>query len=90
MDKPCVVFWFRQDLRLADNPAFCAAVKAGTVLPIYILDDVNSGRAKMGAASRVWLHHSLHSLNRALGSKLSVLSGDARTVIMALTKKEKI
>ena len=36
------IHWFRQDLRLADNPALTAAAKNGNVLPIYILDDQNS------------------------------------------------
>jgi deoxyribodipyrimidine photo-lyase len=39
-----VIVWFRQDLRLADNPALAAAVETGApVLPIYILDDENAG-----------------------------------------------
>ena len=32
--------WFRQDLRLQDNPALSAAVKRGEpVIPVYIVDD---------------------------------------------------
>jgi deoxyribodipyrimidine photo-lyase len=55
-----VVMWFRQDLRLADNPALQAACETGApILPVYILDDVNSGAWKMGAARRWWLHESL-------------------------------
>ena len=76
--------WFRQDLRLEDNPALFAAAASGTVLPIYILDDVNAGDWKMGGASRWWLHHSLCRLNRALGDRLWVLSGDAETELAGL------
>ncbi|MDN3030946.1 MAG: deoxyribodipyrimidine photo-lyase [Candidatus Tisiphia sp.] len=65
-----VIHWFRQDLRLNDNPALFDAVKDGKILPVYILDDVNSGEYFMGAASRWWLHNSLVSLNSSLHGKL--------------------
>ena len=38
------IHWFRQDLRLSDNPSLSAAVENGDVLPIYILDDYNPGQ----------------------------------------------
>jgi deoxyribodipyrimidine photo-lyase len=37
-----VIHWFRQDLRLTDNPALFEATQEQKVLPIYILDDINS------------------------------------------------
>jgi deoxyribodipyrimidine photo-lyase len=77
MTKPYVIHWFRQDLRLADNPALSGAAARGAVLPVYILDDVNAGLHKMGGASRWWLHHALVALNRALDNRLVVLAGDA-------------
>ena len=46
------IFWFRQDLRLSDNPGLSLALESENVLPIYILDDFNSLDHKMGAASR--------------------------------------
>jgi len=78
------IVWFRQDLRLADNPALTAAANAGEVLPVYILDDINSGQWAMGGASRWWLHHSLQALNTALGGQLLVLCGDALKLLPAL------
>jgi len=66
-DNNIAIHWFRQDLRLSDNPALSKAVAAGTVMPIYILDDENAAEYAMGAASRWWLHHSLSSLNQSLG-----------------------
>lgn len=78
------IHWFRQDLRLADNPAFRAAASRGPVLPIFILDDVNSGEHRLGSASRWWLHHSLQSLNRSLDSKLVLFSGDPIEILKAL------
>jgi len=72
-----VIVWFRQDLRLEDNPALFEASKLGSIIPIYIMDDINSSQEKMGAASRVWLYHSLDSLNRSLDGQLKLFCGDA-------------
>ena len=38
-----VIHWFRQDLRLSDNPSLHHASKNDHVLPVYILDNENSG-----------------------------------------------
>ena len=81
-----VLMWFRQDLRLKDNPALFEAIKAGSVIPVYILDDVNSDTHKMGSASRVWLHYALNDLNASLGGKLGIYLGDAMKVILELVK----
>ncbi len=71
MTRPIIV-WFRQDLRIADNPALAAAYESGApVLPLYILDDETPGEWQPGGASRWWLHHSLASLSASLG-KLGV------------------
>ena len=38
-DRP-VILWFRQDLRLADNPALIHAAETGRpIIPVYILDE---------------------------------------------------
>ena len=72
--QPVAIVWFRQDLRLADNPALSAALADGyTILPLYILDDANAAEWRMGAASRVWLHHALTSLNEDLDGTLACL-----------------
>lgn len=81
---PLTVMWFRQDLRLRDNPALCAAASSGTVLPVYVLDDGNAGEWKMGGASRWWLHHSLKRLNESLEGRLWVLQGDAERELLKL------
>jgi len=81
------IFWFRQDLRLSDNPALSAAVDSGNVVPIYILDDDHAGDMKMGAASRWWLHHSLVALNQTLGGKLQFFSGPAGQVLEGLCEQ---
>lgn len=90
MTSETAIVWFRQDLRLGDNPALTAAVKSGAkVIPVYILDDDNAVDHKMGAASRVWLHHSLQSLNKSLDGHLTLLKGDAFQQLIELAKATK-
>ena len=82
IEKPVLV-WFRQDLRLGDNPALAAAVAMqAPVVPVYILDDVNAGDFRQGAASRWWLHHSLTALNQDLDDGLLCLEGDAEVLML--------
>ncbi len=90
MTKLKVIHWFRQDLRLSDNPALYAAAINGDVLPIYILDDVNAKDYKMGGASRLWLHHSLTSLNQSLSGKLSIYCGNPSLVLSDLCARHNI
>ena len=70
------IVWFRQDLRIKDNPALIEAAKNNAkVIPIYILDDENAGEWKMGAASRWWRHKRLNSLNNSLQANRRVFQG---------------
>ncbi|MDF3074573.1 MAG: deoxyribodipyrimidine photolyase [Alphaproteobacteria bacterium] len=87
---PPNLLWFRQDLRLTDNPALRAAAAAGPVIPVYILDDVSPGSWTMGGASRWWLHHSLAALDKALrekGSRLVLRRGNAADEIEKLVRE---
>ena len=84
------IFWFRQDLRLEDNPALLAASKCGKVIPVYILDEVNNGNQILGAASKVWLHNSLKALNIQLGGKLRFMSGNPKVLLLQLAKKNSV
>ena len=69
MDKNApIIMWFRQDLRLSDNPALTAAVKTGKpLICLYIDDQEAPGEWYWGGASKWWLHHSLTSLQKGLG-----------------------
>lgn len=82
--KPVIV-WFRQDLRLADNRALSAAIDSQAPLVcVYVLDDDTPGPWKIGAAQRVYLHHSLQALQAGLSERGAILvlrRGDARTII---------
>jgi deoxyribodipyrimidine photo-lyase len=56
-ETPAIV-WFRDDLRLSDNPALTEATASGAPLvALYVLDDAAMGAWRLGAASRWWLHH---------------------------------
>lgn len=86
--------WFRQDLRLRDNPALnyasnYAATK-GKVIALYILDDTHAGKAFPGAASQWWLHHSLQALNKSLGNKLHFIQGDPLVILPHFVKQHAI
>jgi deoxyribodipyrimidine photo-lyase len=85
----CIV-WFRQDLRLVDNPALLAAVRrGGPVIPVFIWAPEEEGDWPPGAASRWWLHQSLKHLDaslRQLGSRLIIHRGPTLDVIRELVK----
>ncbi len=82
------IVWFRQDLRLQDNPALQAAVaRGGAVVPVYIADDGGEGAWAPGGASRWWLHHSLAALDEGLrerGSRLALRRGASDAVLREL------
>ncbi len=74
------IMWFRQDLRLSDNPALLHACSQGKIIPLFILD---TSDRKLGGASKWWLHHSLKSLEEALGG-LVVRQGDPLSIISSM------
>ena len=82
--------WFRQDLRLQDNPALAAALaRGGAVVPVYVWDEAGEGDWPAGAASRWWLHHSLAALDaslRARGSRLIVARGESGAILRQLAQ----
>jgi deoxyribodipyrimidine photo-lyase len=83
--------WFRQDLRLADNPALLsAAARGGTVIPVY-LHDTAAGPWAAGGASHWWLHHSLAVLSAALegcGSRLTLrATSDCLATLLQLARE---
>ncbi len=76
--------WFRQDLRLTDNPALQEALKQGSILAVYIFQEQKQNYFRMGSASRWWLHHSLLKLHQSLNNQLNLYKGDAKTIILKL------
>jgi deoxyribodipyrimidine photo-lyase len=82
-----IILWFRQDLRLADNPALNAAVDTGRpIIPLFVLHEASDGRA-WGSASLWWLNRSLKSLDEDLrqrGSRLVLRRGEPSAILPAL------
>ncbi|MDP8245708.1 MAG: deoxyribodipyrimidine photo-lyase [Candidatus Hinthialibacter antarcticus] len=89
-DSPIIV-WFRNDLRLSDNPALDAAVeRGGPIIPIYIWSPDEEADWQLGGASKVWLHYSLQSLNEALeasNSRLLIRSGQSLPIIQEMIQE---
>jgi deoxyribodipyrimidine photo-lyase len=79
------IVWFRNDLRLADQPALTAAVeRGGPVLCLFIHDEDSPRLRPLGGASKWWLGSSLAALDKALaakGTRLVIMRGPAQTVI---------
>lgn len=88
MSGTAAIVWFRQDLRLRNNPALDAAAHTGApVIPVYIWSPEEEGEWAPGAASRWWLHHSLTALDRQLrdrGSRLILARGPALQTLQKL------
>ena len=92
-DTPGVpaLVWFRQDLRLSDNPALAAALKRKSpVIPVYVWAPEEEGAWPPGAASRWWLNRSLADLRAALeqcGSRLIIRRGPTEEALTSLAKE---
>jgi deoxyribodipyrimidine photo-lyase len=86
-DRPIVV-WFRDDLRLCDNPAINAAAKTGRkIICIFVHDEQSNKVRALGGAARWWLHGALQELDndlRTRGGHLSIHRGAASTVVPQL------
>lgn len=76
---PNALVWFRNDLRLDDQPALQAALRGGfDPVPLYIHAPEEEGAWPPGAASNAWRHRSLQALDASLrtrGSRLHILRG---------------
>ena len=82
------LYWYRDDLRLTDNPALTAAIDHGPALCLYIFDEGGS-RRPLGGASRWWLSRSLATLGKALaakGGELVLMRGDPAAIIPRLVE----
>ena len=80
--------WFRDDLRLDDQPALRAALDRGLVpVPVYIHAPEEEGAWAPGAASMAWRRRSLQALGAELerrGSRLLVLHGPSLGTLQAV------
>ncbi|MFN3910434.1 cryptochrome/photolyase family protein [Hyphomonas sp.] len=87
ISTPTIV-WFREDLRLSDNPALSAAVAAGGPLVcVYIRETDLDDARPIGAAAQWWLDKSLRALAQGLesrGGRLVLRTGQSAEVLADL------
>lgn len=84
--KPAIL-WFRQDLRLADNPAL-QAVANHPFFAVYIWDEQDPWSP--GGASRWWLYKSLNALKQSLherGIQLIFRRGNPLHILKTLAQE---
>lgn len=86
-----LIYWFRNDLRLSDNPALLQACReADRLLPVYVqpaAEETRWGFARVGAARQHFTAQALEDLDAQLrerGSRLQVLTGDPVHVLKTL------
>lgn len=88
---PPAIVWFREDLRLSDNPALSAAQASGApVLCLFIRETGIEGGRAPGGASDWWLDKSLQALAAALearGGCLILRSGDPGKILRELIRE---
>lgn len=83
-NSPAIV-WLRRDLRVADNPALCAAMASGRpVIGLFVLEDGKP--LSPGGAQKWFIHHALAGLAGALktlGVPLILKRGDGAQSLLA-------
>jgi len=89
-----LIYWFRNDLRLIDNPALAqACLNADQLLPVYLHqteDELNAyGVERVGGYRKHFLRESLDDLRgqlQKLGSNLFEFTGQPKEVLPKLVK----
>lgn len=85
--QPAIV-WFRDDLRITDNPALARAAESGRpFVCVYVFE--RDGTRPLGGAALWWLDGALRALDASLaahGGSLLVLEGDERETIAGLVR----
>ncbi len=84
------IHWFRQDLRLENNPSLIyLSNKVEHIIPIFIFDP----KTRNGSASNWWLEKSLISLSKSISlqkGKLNIFKGNPEEVFSIITKNKNI
>jgi deoxyribodipyrimidine photo-lyase len=83
------IWWIRRDLRLTDNPTLHAALEAGPVLPVFIIDPAFS---RSSSRRKDFLYEGLHALHKELlgcNSYLLVRNGRPADVLNRLFHETK-
>ena len=95
MQKNIAIFWFRRDLRLADNAGLYQALRSGLeVLPLFIFDQNILDKLDNKKDLRVnFIHQEIQQLKEELvgiGSNLLVKYGTPETVLNELLSNQQI
>jgi deoxyribodipyrimidine photo-lyase len=83
------IWWIRRDLRLTDNASLHAALEAGSVLPVFILDPAFSSQSPR---RKNFFYEGLHALDKELrerGSYLLIRTGKPLEILRSLVKETK-
>ena len=84
MTKKVNIHWFRNDLRLDDNPSLTKATENSELIPIYIFDENATIDFNQGDASITWIYESLKLLNKSLEKRLLIFKGDPLKILKDL------
>jgi deoxyribodipyrimidine photo-lyase len=88
MTNPCVIHWFRRDLRLSDNLALNAALGSGAaVVPLFIFDPALLDSPNLGIPRLAFMLKGLNALDASLrekGSGLLIRWGDPIEILPKL------
>ena len=85
------IFWFRDDLRLDDNPALrLAAEESDRLVLVFVHEPDQIGYRSPGGAARWWLHQSLASLAgnlRSKGQRLVLAQGSGTDTLLRIARE---
>lgn len=88
-----VIVWFRNDLRIHDQPALAAAQDADSVIPVFVLDPRLTEGPRTSANRTRFLIECLCDLRtslQAMGSNLIIRSGDPTEQLLALAQEHHV
>lgn len=91
MTASTTLIWYRNDLRIDDQPALLRGIeRGGAVVPVYIWSPDEEGDWPPGSATKCWLHQSLRRLDADLrdrGSRLILRRGPALEMLQSLIRE---
>ena len=90
------LIWFRNDLRIFDNPALHFATQENSqIIPLYIFDTTSTTERhqRIGDAQTWWLLHSLKALSQSFSKRdieLIIETGDSVKILLSFIKQYSI
>ncbi|KPV42891.1 cryptochrome/photolyase family protein [Alicyclobacillus ferrooxydans] len=84
------IVWFRNDLRITDNPALWRAAQRGPVIPVFIHSPDGAPYGYAGEAAAWFIHESVTALAcslRKLGTPLVIRRGPVLSVLQDLVQE---